>query len=1439
VNRSPHMRIRHTLAALAIALSLSSATYAARISPEDQARILPVARVHAGMRGYALTVFHGDRIEKFDIKVLGVLPKMNSGRPLILVRAGGGLLSKRPINIAEGMSGSPVYIGGKIIGAVAYTGEFSKEPLALVTPIEDMLALWDGRLPADAPGAIPHSGSNAAQVSESNFNIHIPAMESAAATTFHPIAVPLTASGFGPDSLAEISRGLARLPVSVRSGPGRMEPSRNIPLKEGSSVAFSLVTGDAEMSAIGTVTYRRGNRVLAFGHKFLSAGPLCAPMSTVWVHDVFPSYQASYKLASPVAEVGASGQDRPVGMSGALGAARSMIPMDITVQDDSGTPLRFHADIVNHPLFTPMLARAVATEALARKRPYSGEAEAKVTVDISADGIGEITRSNTFFSAADIRPGALSEFDTLLSLLQDNRFHPVPLKRISLDVRFYQKRETAEIERVFLDRSVYRPGEMIRAVAQIRPFRQEPVLCTIEVQVPGNAQDGSAALSIQGGGETSSGSQVMLGGIAIPLRPSLPDEIRDAGSIRQMLDRFSVQTTNDQIVARLILPTASFRVNGDKLDGLSPVMEQMMVSSRASGTRLARDEVKVRQQTDWVVSGSHVLSVTIQKKNLLETAAAKAETETAKEKTTTSATTTTGTLSGKTASPTSTPLRSVSTDEDEDDGGSVEIIENDPSSDETADADTAEAADTASPAGETIKDTSTTADKAKTGTDTTAKGADKTTKVTETFTTGRIVKTWRQTSMSDFSKGDAVGVAAYSAGGICPGWDIGRQAGLDELYIWALCPGPRDTVFAATGNSGAVYRVYPDGKAEKLFSVDGSQASCLTRDGAGRLWAGACPGGGIWMLESGKARKVAQIPAQQVSALAACPGQSAVYAAAGDSGRIWRVDSSGNVQEVANTGQTQVQCLLAAEDGTLYAGTSGEAAVWRIRDGRAEPFYRASEDFVASLALDGQGRCYASCGPRGKVYRIEDGKSPVTVLDKLTAAVTPIAATRSGNIAVWDSRRFCEILEDGTYRATSQEQALDAAALTAMPDGTFRLAACNTASVWSIAPAAKAAFESAVHDAGRPAAWGRMTLSPTPQNVRAFVRAGGVETPDASWSAWREVAPGDSPAGLTGRYAQYRLEMADAKPETIGEVSLSYLPANQPPTVKFTKPTAGTAWKGSQDVRWSGSDPDSDRLSYQLFVSSDGGAQWKPLAGVTAQSAPEKPADAADAKKPGELTAEPSVPEPAQPVLGFTKEQMLAQIAAQLKAHPEIPEDVRRQMLEASPAMLDKAEQHEKEWLAGKKTSGSSLTTTTYHWDTSKVQDGIYWLKVTATDELTSGSGALTAEATCGPVRVANTPPTVRIFSDAPKHEESGALVWEGAARSKSAAIVAVQYRVDEKGEWATAEPADGIFDSPDETFNIRVKGLSGGSHKLEVRAKDEAGNQASEKLMTALLPAT
>jgi hypothetical protein len=332
--------------------------------------LLPLAEVRPGMQGVGRTVFEGARVDEFGVRILGVLENAVGPRQsLILARLEGGPLAET--GVIAGMSGSPVFVDGKLVGAVAYAFPFGKQPIAGITPIGDMIAAAGNgapraaaaRLHAPGPGEGPLDRSAVAAALRRPLPTTVPGAfrgeplpAGVAGASLSPLALPLVFSGFEADTF-DWARGvfsaMGFAPVMGGAGAGTVGPLPD--LEPGASVGVSLVDGDLDLSVTGTVTHIDNGRVYAFGHPFYNLGPTRFPMKKAWVYAVFPSLQVSWKIAAAVDPVGTMDQDRTTAISGRLGEPPRMIPVEVRLRSARAGERTFRFRMVEDELFTPLL----------------------------------------------------------------------------------------------------------------------------------------------------------------------------------------------------------------------------------------------------------------------------------------------------------------------------------------------------------------------------------------------------------------------------------------------------------------------------------------------------------------------------------------------------------------------------------------------------------------------------------------------------------------------------------------------------------------------------------------------------------------------------------------------------------------------------------------------------------------------------------------------------------------------------------------------------------------------------------------------------------------------------------------------------------------------------------------------------------------------------
>ena len=1437
----------------------STATASPRIDPQDLKNIMLLKDVRPGMQGYGLTVFRGVTPEKFQVKVVGVLKKFYFGSDLVLVKLTGGPMTRRGANLIEGMSGSPVYVNGKLLGAFAFGYPFGKEPMGMVTPIEYMLDAWDPSLPSKPSSFYPLGTGNldepislgATDYGKVAIDWGQEMKAGGDTLVFRPLATPIFVSGMSPRIMSWLAQELEPLNIHPIAGPGLAtdKAKLNPDIQPGSAIGATFVTGDIDMTGIGTVTYRRGDRILAFGHPMFTTpmmnglGAIEAALTSAYVYDVYPSLQVSQKIAAPISTIGTVFQDRPWSIGAKIGKSPEMIPLVVHIDDrTTGRTKDFHVKVVNHPMLASSLIAGSAAEAIFETRGSPADATATVKFEVNADEVGTITRENCFFDAMSIDIASVMELNQLLSMLRLNSFYPVDIKSVNVAVTILPKHQTARLERVFVKESKFKPGDTIEIGAVLKPFKSDRVTKTIKLELPKSIPDGRMTLEVYGGGMGRGLGPSVLSdpsGPSVVGGPTMSSQAPTMENLKQVIKKFLERDKNNELVARIVLPQSAPMIAGEKFAGLPPSMLEAMKSAKTTALGTERVEIKKVMPADWVISGSQRISITVQREQMAEKkSAAKKPSDS--------------------SSPPPGPDESSSGDEGVDQGiGGDEdagffMTQSGPDIPPPPPA----KPDAVAPA---------SADEQPKTDELDGKPAEETTEVQESAPpavdekpVGRVPTVWKQTTRTEFLTGTFENATATTgdlvalASGLKPLYESG------ETYVWQLLPDGKGNVYAGTGNHGIIYNIAADGTATVFYDSPELEINSLAMDSAGVLYAGTSPNGIVYKIEDGGKKIGTLLDADEkyITALA-LDSKGNLYAATGDKCKVYRISSDGKSEIVLDSSERHALSLAVDKDDNVYVGTAVNGIVYKIPAGgaagasipihREKPtvIYDAAEDSVTALTVDSNGVLYAGTSPKGVLYKLVPGAAPKAVYDKADKGILSLASDGSGCVYAASPTSIYKCLSDDTICALENKRDLQFMSL-AVKDGVLCAGTGNIGSVYSadVGKATEGTYQSPVHDCTLPSKWGKIEWTaevPQGASVTLQTRTGFVAEPDSTWSDWS--APyGSSGARIVsppGRYVQYLATLKSADTSStlkLKDVSTSYLPANQAPKITLTSPKGGEKWAGKKTIRWSGSDPDKDNLSYDLFYSTDGGASWQPLKDkIESKPKPDKEVPKNDKQPKSDDGKSPKGE--AIKIDAADPQKMLADMKAELDKHPEIPQDVKDKLLSEAPGVTETGDEQPQEEAPPEeapppegKPESNGTKQTSQTWDTSEYADGMYMLKVVGSDKAANPTDALTGEAISDPITVCNKPPKISAFKKTVTVQADKSVTLEGFALQDVIGIAGVQYRIG-TGDWASAIPSDGMFDSGFEAFTIKTDPLEKGDYTIEVKAISEAGKSAATKL--------
>ena len=477
--------------------------------------IMPLSQVHKGMKGYGVTVFEGNKLEKFDVEIVGVMTNIAPDQDMIIARVANPVTDRA--GIIAGMSGSPVYIDGKVIGALAYGWQFAKDSICGITPIDEMLKLAGrGGAPAstEIAAATPRiSGSEflkalAGNKPEAAFDKIASSFNAKAMSAWSgakPIAVPLSMSSFAPETVQRFGpyldeMGFVAVPAGSTSGSKTTSTDTKAGFAPGDPIGAVLLNGDFNVAATGTVTHVDGNRVYAFGHPFLDIGEVDFPMAKSEIITVMPSLASSFKMANSGAIVGAFHQDRATGIMGSVGDNAAMIPVTLTVEG-SGPEKTYHVNIVRHTQLSPLILAMAADTVVANAQKGAGERTVMLDTEIRVKGFEPI-RLREGWAGAQARSAIPAYLAVVSGYLMSNEFRDATIEGIKMRLHHDDSLRTAKLMEASIDtpeKGRIAPGDTVKVRALLKPYRGEAFTETFDVKIPDNQPVGNAYLLIGSG----------------------------------------------------------------------------------------------------------------------------------------------------------------------------------------------------------------------------------------------------------------------------------------------------------------------------------------------------------------------------------------------------------------------------------------------------------------------------------------------------------------------------------------------------------------------------------------------------------------------------------------------------------------------------------------------------------------------------------------------------------------------------------------------------------------------------------------------------------------------------------------------------------------------------------------------------------------------------
>jgi len=570
-----------------LAVLFTSAPLASTETP-----IMGVDEIKRGMRGIGKTVFRGTRIDTFEVEILSVIKNQGPKSDRILAKVSGHSLEKT--GGIQGMSGSPVYIDGKLIGAVAWGYPFALDPVMGITPIGEMLEIMERPEQATLPDAIdpPPSYARLSDPSRPSTIEH---------GQLTPINAPVYVSGFSPEVVPRLRDELSGYGLVPVQGGGGYDPSLpEATLEPGSSLGVQLVRGDFNLTAIGTVTHVDGDRVVGFGHPMFYLGSSRLPMTTAFIHDVIANQFISFKIGSGGKQVGAITQDRATGIGGVIGGTAELMPTNISVRS-SQNEWSYKMEVLRHRMLGPQFIQAAVVSSVLTASKAVGEATVKTRLSLKVEGHPELSFTNIYAGPRGLGEGILG-VTRPIQLLLGNPFEEVRVESATFELDIDETTKAASIRSIELDRSRIEPGDRLGLRIEVAPYLGKAETIETLVVVPPHVRKGRLTLRV-----SSARSHVAQESKRIP-------GYYRVSSVDALLNVLERERTNNTMIVELIANRPGATVGGLELASLPPSVAAAMKQSRHSRNIRPVNQSVISSadvSTPYVLSGQQIVFLTI------------------------------------------------------------------------------------------------------------------------------------------------------------------------------------------------------------------------------------------------------------------------------------------------------------------------------------------------------------------------------------------------------------------------------------------------------------------------------------------------------------------------------------------------------------------------------------------------------------------------------------------------------------------------------------------------------------------------------------------------------------------------------------------------------------------------------------------------------------
>ena len=591
-------------------------------SSKNKIEFFPLSELKEGMKGKARTVFSGSVPTPFDVEILGLVPSaIGPKQDMIVGKISGGGADRT--HVFAGMSGSPVYIDGKLVGAIAYAFPFSKEAICGITPIDQMVKIFEENQKAKPAPTKPRAISFA-ELASTSIKSSFPKravlsssllskvsstspIHGLAGQTFQPIATPVAISGISQATLNEYSSDLISvglMPVSALGGGSKITPLKKATpntLTGGTSVVMQLMRGDMSFAAAGTVTLRDGEKIYAFGHPFLSLGSSNLPMSESHVVTVVPNLNNSFKLAVADDLVGTMTQDRATGVFGKLGKTPKMIPVKLNMRTSRNQEKNYNFEFVRDDFLSPILLNIAVLNSIVANERSLGKMTVSVAGKINIKG-HESVNVESRYTGLQASQLATASASAPVRVLLSSGFEDLEITGIEMNVTSVDESRTAVLERIGVNTAEVRAGEEFEVQAFVRSDSGRIFVQKIPVKIPKDTPIGALMVTVGDGFSLQFTSAAMK---------FVPKNLAD------LIETINKMKRNDRLYVQTHRVTKGAIIGSSEMPNLPPSVLGTLNTSRTTGSYQPTVQTILTEKeiapAEFLISGRRSISIEVVK----------------------------------------------------------------------------------------------------------------------------------------------------------------------------------------------------------------------------------------------------------------------------------------------------------------------------------------------------------------------------------------------------------------------------------------------------------------------------------------------------------------------------------------------------------------------------------------------------------------------------------------------------------------------------------------------------------------------------------------------------------------------------------------------------------------------------------------------------------